>query len=46
MVRAEDLTWAGLLESLKERLMEKLPLTVGMPEIMPVVEASDIPEGS
>jgi hypothetical protein len=46
MVRAEDLTWVGLLESLAARLMEKFPLTVGVPEIMPVVGASDTPEGS
>jgi hypothetical protein len=46
MVRAEDLTWEGLLESLAARLIEKFPLTVGVPERMPVVGASDTPEGS
>ena len=46
MVRAEDFTSEGLLESLAAILTEKFPLTFGVPEIMPVVGASDTPEGS
>lgn len=46
MVMAVALIWLGLLASVKARLKEKFPLTVGVPERMPVEGASDTPVGS
>ncbi len=36
----------GVLASLSATLTEKFPLTVGIPEIIPVVGARDTPDGS
>jgi hypothetical protein len=46
MVTPVALVWLGLLASVRARLNEKFPLTVGVPERMPVEGASDTPEGS
>jgi hypothetical protein len=41
-----DVAWAGLLLSVTVAVKVELPLTVGMPEITPVVEARVSPAGS
>ena len=43
---AEDFVWTGFPESLAEMPNEKVPLTVGVPEMTPLVVASEIPLGS
>jgi hypothetical protein len=45
IVAVEDLVCLGLAASVKVRLKEKLPLTLGVPEMMPVAGDSEIPEG-
>lgn len=45
IVSAEDLVALGLAESVRVRLKEKFPLAAGVPEMMPVAEDIDSPEG-
>ncbi len=42
---AADAVWVGLLLSVTVAVKEKVPLTDGVPEIVPVVEVSATPEG-
>ena len=46
IVIADDFVWIGFSESLKEMPNEKVPLAVGVPEMTPLVAASEIPLGS
>jgi hypothetical protein len=45
MVIAVDFVWVGFAASLRVTVKEKLPATLGVPEMIPVEDARDSPVG-